>query len=96
MSWKCLHAAALASGLALLALPGCSGTASPSPAPPPVNCAEAVARAKDDPRLQIQGGSETAVNARESAKVHLYLAERAAASGDERECQRQLFFIYLR
>lgn len=63
---------------------------------PPETCAAAAARAGDDARLRIQGGSDDATNAREIAKVHIYLAAAAAASGNEAECRRQLSWVYLR
>lgn len=62
----------------------------------PESCAAAADRAANDPRLGIQGGSDDAVNSREIAKVHIYLARTAAASGNEAECRRQLSWVYLR
>jgi hypothetical protein len=88
---------AAATALRLSALILLAGLQACAPqAPPPRNCAEAVARANADPRLRIQGGSDDAVNAREIAKVHIYQAGAAAASGNEAECWRQLNAVYLR
>lgn len=66
------------------------------PVPPPRNCAEAVERASNDPRLGIQGGSDDAINAREIAKVRLYRARQALAAGNEAECWQQINSVYLR
>jgi hypothetical protein len=64
--------------------------------PPPRNCAEALERASNDPRLGIQGGSDDAINAREIAKVRLYRARQALAAGNEAECWQQVNSVYLR
>lgn len=82
--------------LALAASAAGSVAACTQQARPPENCAAAVARAGDDPRLGIQGGSDDAVNSREIAKVHIYRARIAAESGNEAECWRQLGGVYLR
>lgn len=75
--------------------PGCLAACAPS-LPPPANCAEAVQRASNDPRLGIQGGSDDLTAAREIAKVHIYNAGVATRSGNEAECWRQLNAVYLR
>ena len=74
---------------------GCLGACGPLP-PPPANCQEAVERAGSDPRLAIQGGSGDAVNSREIAKIHIYRARSALASGNEAACWREVNAIYLR
>ena len=55
--------------------------------PPPANCAEAAKQAWDNIGLRIQ--HDVGNTSRESARVHLYLAEQAAARNDEKECWRQ-------
>ena len=54
-------------------------------------CAEAVAMARDNISLRINGGDNSA-NSRESAKVRLYRAEEAAAGNDEGRCWNQIWW----
>ncbi len=76
------HVAPLAIAAAIL-------TAGASPAPAPSKCLAAVTQAENDIRLRLQGGADEQVTARESAKVHLFIAAMAADSGNEPECWRQ-------
>ncbi len=55
----------------------------------PAKCIDAVRQAENDARLGIQGGAPDAVNARQEAKVHLYIAAMAADQGNEEQCWRQ-------
>ena len=54
-------------------------------------CASAVAMAWDNILLRINGG-DNSQNSRESARVRLYRAEIAAASGDEMRCWNQIWW----
>lgn len=51
-------------------------------------CAEAIRQLENDSRLRVQGGADEQVVERETAKVHLAIAARAAAVGNQKECWR--------
>jgi hypothetical protein len=66
---------------------GLVGCAEPQTAAPPASCSEAVKQAWDNIGLRIQ--HDVGNTSRESARVHLYAADLAANSNDEKECWRQ-------
>jgi hypothetical protein len=76
--------------LLAVALTSHGGPAHAQSAPQPVACAEAVKIAKNSVWLRMQGGDEDATAARETTKLHLYLAETAAAEGNQTECWYQM------
>jgi hypothetical protein len=79
---------ATAAIIGITATVGLGGCAQPTTTTAtPASCSEAVKQAWDNVALRIQ--HEVGNTSRESAKVHLHLAQQAADNNDDKECWRQ-------